>query len=224
LSGAWRRCRTATTKTTTSAPGWHDPRLNDSGGREQPGLAATYTLGAEGITVEVTTDPYGFEVRNGAGDVVLSSVTGDADGHGPAAWTSGSVGFQRFLSPGYVTMYPALDPWRDRFRVASAFESQGSLALMLSDTQDAAAGCVEVTHTVRASALRVEAVAPEQSPRAWAAGFTSPADEGFLGFGERFNEVDQRGHDVFAWSEEAAWAPARAPRRGRTTRTRTASS
>ena len=72
------------------------------------------------------------------------------------------------------------------------------------------AGCVHVTHALRGSALRVEArldhVVDGKQPRAWEAAFTTPADEAFLGFGERYNRVDQRGLSLYSWPEEGGLA------------------
>jgi alpha-glucosidase (family GH31 glycosyl hydrolase) len=36
-------------------------------------------------------------------------------------------------------------------------------------------------------------------------GFVTPNNEGFFGFGERFNDVNQRGHVVGSWLEDGSW-------------------
>jgi len=58
-----------------------------------------------------------------------------------------------------------------------------------------------VVHELRASTLRVEASRTDK-PRAWETAFISPTDEGFLGLGERYNKVNQRGKSLYSWPEE----------------------
>ncbi|MCU1283559.1 MAG: Alpha-xylosidase [bacterium] len=44
------------------------------------------------------------------------------------------------------------------------------------------------------------------SARAWETAFATPADEAFVGFGERFDRVDQRGLSLYSWPEEGGLA------------------
>lgn len=168
-----------------------------------PSLPGSFTLAGAGVTVEVTSAPYGYTVRDGDGTAVLTTLgPGAGDGYGGVAWTTGLVSTDRFVAPGYFSFYPTLDPWRDRFEVVAATQEATRLTVTLADPGDDQAACVTVVHELRPSTLRVSATVDGGSARAWAAAFTTAAGEGFLGFGERFNRTDQRGRDVWSWAEE----------------------
>jgi alpha-D-xyloside xylohydrolase len=162
---------------------------------------ASYTLSAPGITVTVTAHPFQLAVADGAGRVVLDSLgAGAGDGYSGLGWTTGDVNITRSgVSPGYFFFESALAAWRDGYAVASAVAGASTLDLVLT-----AAGQpdVHVHLAARPSALRVEAQVDGPRPRAWSTAFRSPADEGFLGLGERFTRTNFRGLAMYSWSEE----------------------
>lgn len=167
------------------------------------GLDDAYTIAADGIEVEIRRAPYGISVRDGDGqELVRSADGGGGDGYAAVAHAEGLVSYDRVLTPGYLLFYATLEPYRDGFELAGVTVEAERLTARLRDTGDPTAPCVQVAHEVRASALRVTASYDGDTPRAWAAGFETPASEGFLGFGERFNRTNQRGRDVYAWAEE----------------------
>ncbi len=178
----------------------------DSACDVQDGLADSWQLNESGVTVDVARSPFGFAITNNDGTTVLSTLDGgDADGFAAVAWTTGTAGYDEFFSPGYTAFFSSLDPWHDAFEVIGAEQEGQQLTLTLRETDvagDACATPVTVVLALRAGALRVTAEVDGDTPRAWATGFGSDADEGFLGFGERFNRTDQRGVDVFSWAEE----------------------
>jgi alpha-glucosidase (family GH31 glycosyl hydrolase) len=160
-------------------------------------VPATLTIAADGITVTVSTRPYRYTVADASGTVVLASAPeGSGDGWGPVGWTTGQLFWGTIAVPGYFTFDTQLDPWRDAPSVTQATQlDPATLELTLSS------GVVQKL-AVRASTLRVENRATGDKPRAWSAAFSSPADEGFFGFGERFNRLDQRGLSLYSWAEE----------------------
>ena len=166
------------------------------------GVRAGYTLEAAGIRVEIDASPYRFVVRNGAGQTVLASRgAGSGDGYGALGTARGQTIWGSVVSPGYFDFTPVLDPYRDDWRVVGAVQqSPDVIDLDLADAR--ATQCVRVRQSLGSSTLRVEARAEGENPRAVSAAFESPADEAFLGFGERFNRTDQRGRNVFSWAEE----------------------
>lgn len=167
------------------------------------GLPDAWVLDGEGVLVTIERAPYRVTVRDGSGRVVLASVPGDGDGDGYAtvAWTTGTTEYRPELSPGYTHFEAHLDPWRDGTEVVAARRDADALTLTLAAPDGEA--CVAVTHRIRASALRIEAVVLDgPTPRAWSAAFATPPGEAFLGFGERFNRTNQRGVDVYHWAEE----------------------
>jgi len=172
--------------------------------------ASSWTLSNSSITVEITGAPYGFTVKDASGRAVLASAgKGGGDGYGSVGWTSGKVFLDDIVDAGYYAFDTALDPWRDDLRVTAASTTPTEVDLTLDG--GASGGCVHVTHTLRDGALRVEARVDHLDgvkPRAWEAAFATPADEGFLGFGERYNRVDQRGLSLYSWPEEGGLAKA----------------
>jgi len=162
-----------------------------------PSVPSTMSIAADGIVVTVTTHPYRYSVSDGAGNVVLSSAgDGAGDGYGTVGWTTGQLFWGTIAVPGYFTFDTQLDKWRDSPSVTRARQvDAATLELTLSS------GVVQRL-AVRASTLRVESRATSSTPRAWSAAFQSPADEGFFGFGERFNRLDQRGLSLYSWAEE----------------------
>lgn len=154
--------------------------------------AAQLTLAGPDFTVEIATKPYALTVRDASGNVVVD--------HGTLGWTGGTFAVGKQLYNGYYFFEDHFDRWREDLRVVAADQKDGELDVTLRGDDDV---CITVTHTIRAGALRVEAhAAGDTPPRAWEVGFASPADEAFLGLGERFDRVDHRGQAVYSWSEE----------------------
>jgi len=164
-------------------------------------IAPALTLQNAGMTVTVSTDPYGFEVHDASGALVLATAgAGSGDGYGALGWTTGSVTIKRFVDPGYADFGDVLDPWRDHGKVVSATATDGEIDVVLDDGE----GCVTVKHVLRDGALRVEATLDhtKQTARAWEVAFATPAGEAFLGLGERYDRVDHRGMSLYNWQEE----------------------
>ena len=167
----------------------------------------SYELTASGITVEITTAPFGVQVLDGEGTEVLATATPGAtdvpDGYAAATWTTGTLQHHASPTPGYDHFAAHLDPWRD-LEVTGADATSTSVTLHLRTRDEQGVSCVTQTFTVRDSTLRVEASldADATPPRAWSAGFTTTSDEGFLGFGERFTHTNHRGYPVYSWAEE----------------------
>jgi alpha-D-xyloside xylohydrolase len=124
---------------------------------------------------------------------------GAGDGYGGVGWTSGSVFVSHPGSPGYFNFSTELDPWRDAYEVTAATAGATTLDLTLGATGQPP---VTVVLTVRPSTLRVEAHIDGTRPRAWSAAFAAPADEGYLGLGERFTRTNSRGLAVYSFTEE----------------------
>ncbi len=167
-----------------------------------PSLPARLRLASVDASVEVSTTPFALELRDRDGRVVLAST-----GAGALGWTSGRVAYDSIVSPGYTRFTAALDPWHEGLRVAQARATADALELTLVEPDAPASPCVHARVLLRGATLRVEArldatATARQVPRAWEVAFASPADEGFLGLGERFNRTDQRGHQVHSWVEE----------------------
>ena len=163
---------------------------------------SSWTLEGDGITVEVFRSPFTYNVVNAMDLQSLGSLgAGSGDGYGSLAWTDGDLAWETLISPGYYGFAADLEAWRDDFVVVEAVEGDGTLDLVL-EQRDGTGPRVDVHMSVRPSTFRLEASLESGEPRAWAAAFETNPDEGFLGFGERFNRTDQRGVDVYGWTEE----------------------
>lgn len=154
-----------------------------------------YTLQNGDLTATITTNPYKLTVVDAKGKTV-------ADG-GTLGWTTGTFGIGRSVYLGYLFDDPHLDPYREQLQVVSATQTDGELDVVMHTTNgtDDDNTCIAVTHKVRDGALRVEA-STETPPVAWEIAFASPADEAFLGLGERYDHVDHRGFSLYNWPEE----------------------
>ncbi len=153
--------------------------------------AAQLTMQSADMTVEIATTPYALTVRDATGKVVLDT--------GSLGWTTGPNPIGKSLFSGYLFLAPQFDPWREDLRVVAATQTDHEIDVTLRGSDDS---CIHVSHVIRDGALRVEATTSGTVPRAWEVGFASPADEAFLGLGERFDQVDHRGLEVYNWPEE----------------------
>lgn len=162
-------------------------------------VPASLTIQNAGMTVTVGTAPYGFEVHDGGGALVLATAgDGDGGGYGAVGWTTGSAVIKRYIDPGYADFGASLDPWRDHLRVVSASATATEIDVVLEGDD----GCVTVKHVLRDGALRVEASLDHADARAWEVAFRAGADEAFLGLGERYDAIDHRGMSLYNWPEE----------------------
>lgn len=178
------------------------------GGGDDGDLPERWQLSADGVSLQVERRPFVYRLRDADGATVLHSLdagAGAGDGYAAVAWTSGSLDWRRGdMTPGHMRLEAELDDWRDAWQVTAAERDGSSLRLTLgpADDPDDAGRQIRMALTLRPSALRVEVDKDQRQPRAWAAAFTAPADEAYLGFGERFTRIDHRGLDVYAWAEE----------------------
>src|SRR5579862_2358825 len=106
-------------------------------------FAPMLSISNASMTVDVTTDPYGFVVHDSTGAVVLaSSGAGSGDGYGALGWTTGNVIIKRFADPGYADFEASLDPWRDAAPVVSATSTGTEIDVTLETGE----GCITITH------------------------------------------------------------------------------
>jgi len=163
------------------------------------GLPDGWTVRGEGVAIEIAREPLSFIVRGPDGEVVLESLgAGQGDGYAAIGWARGEVFIDRFVSSGYWSFAAGLEPWSDAPEVIAAVEEPGRLTLTVEQAGERAT----VTFAADRFAARVVARSDGDAPRAWTTAFAAGAEEGFLGFGERFNKTDQRGEDVFSYLEE----------------------
>ena len=167
-------------------------------------MPTSWELSADGIRVQFSSSPYSLTVAGADGRAVLSTANPDPDGgYSTLAYSDGRADYDIYISHGYSRFDYLADRWHGDLEVVSAQESSEELTLTLRSTSDPSARCIEVVHSVEASKLRVQAaVRAGDMPTAWATAWNTTEDEGFLGFGERFNRTDQRGVDVYSWAEE----------------------
>ncbi len=174
---------------------------------------ARWTITSDGVVVAIRDNPFAISIRDQTGKEVLSTAApGEGDGFATAAWTTGEVTYRPVLSPGYSKITEHLDPYREATFVEALEVSDDTIRLRLLDHAPFAEATPRtdtsddpptyMTLRVRPGAVRVSAWVDNTVPRAWSVGFRAAPDDGYLGLGERFNAVDQRGQHVFNWAEE----------------------
>ena len=168
-------------------------------------LPSSWKAGNDRLSVTVTRAPYGFTVSDASGKQLLATRgDGAQDGYGSVGYTTGTVSWMNIATLGYYDFGPDLDPWRDRWTVTAATATPSEIDVTLTSPDGGKS--VLVKHLVEAADLRVEASTTSDTPRAWSAAFatsmTAAGDESWMGFGERFNKVDQHGKSLYSWPEE----------------------
>jgi alpha-glucosidase (family GH31 glycosyl hydrolase) len=168
-----------------------------------PVLPVDHALHTASASVEVVEDPLAYRIRDAQGRVLLSTLPEQpSGGYAPVAWTEGTTSYRTIQSPGYTAFSADLEPWRNRFDVDDVWASGSELSLRLVDAVDSSRPAVVLTFHIHPRAVRVEAELEGHAPRAWSVAFSTDESEAFLGFGERYNRTNQRGLDVWNWSEE----------------------
>jgi alpha-glucosidase (family GH31 glycosyl hydrolase) len=162
--------------------------------------AALFLIGASTASAQVTSgslratpdaDPWHLAITDASGQSVLSENRGL--GNGP----TGTLGFSTTLG------------WFHATRVASG-EMQGGAYVAQLETTDPTRG-IQVRIEPESDgviSLTASIVGSETGVTAMGIGFDSRASERFLGFGERSNAVDQRGHEVENYVSDGPYAPA----------------
>lgn len=197
------------------------------------GVAAdpAIVLPGDGLVVTVYRDPFHLEVARDDGTVLYSErlpalVPPDAPGarYAPFAFAVSAGGMLQFSS---YTKRASAEAWFHATRVAEI--SGRSFVLDTNDPSGRrialeidfpASGEVQIGARLvggivdpEALGATAESLCPGQTAGCGARtilfgdAFASPKTEEFLGFGERYNSVAQRGNNVPLWSEEGSFGP-----------------
>jgi len=169
---------------------------------EDEGLEQGPVLASDGASVQVFLAPFGLEIRDADGKLVLATMRGAAsDGYGRPSARKDTPDFIAQSLPGWDG-YSANEeePWRTTTR-AHVLEAGESTALL-----DVEGSGVRVQFRVSVTGSRVrlslESEGSELDKTTLA--FRSGEDERFFGMGERFGTVDHRGWPLYSWAEEGA--------------------
>ena len=161
-----------------------------------------------GLEVVVTLDPFDFVVkRTEDGALLLETATGPRDsGFAPISFTNnigftwntfywgyrGYVGFDEPWAHGVRALHHHDGGDRVYFEVGADKSVRGKILFVVGPFYE---GAVRLAASVTAGVGCVNRVVFT---------FASPEDEHYVGFGERFNSVDQRGRVVSHWAEEGS--------------------
>lgn len=175
---------------------------------EQGGLF----ISGGGLTIEVTWDPFAFSiVRDEDGATILQ--TGAAkndDGFAPLALTRDRGFYWNSFYWGYRGYLHREQPWSGASRVIRYWHQGDRLWFDVRDEQTRGR-VLFVVGPFYQSGVRLSATAAPNEEgdviNRLAFTFTSPPDERYVGFGERWNSIDQRGKVVESWSEEGGIEP-----------------
>ena len=138
--------------------------------------AETRKVTTPGLTATIETDPWSLTFTDGGGRPVLQET-------GTSSSTPGRLGFSR----GGV--------WYHAARADAVREANGTLTAVLA-TNDPLATTIALTISPAGDRHITTSAVVSQTATATGIAFATPDDEGFYGFGERSNAVDQRGKSV----------------------------
>ena len=147
--------------------------------------AATQTVTTTGLTATIETDPWSLTFTDGNGRTLLQETETSSS-------TPGRLGFSRGGT------------WYHATRATDVEESGGSLTATL-ETNDPLGNKLELTVAPAGDRHITVTAVNTQAVTATGIGFATPADEGFYGFGERSNAVNQRGKAVTNRVEDGPW-------------------
>jgi sulfoquinovosidase len=168
-----------------------------------------YTVSSTELQVQVTTEPFGLTVqRRVDGATLLTTAPANGDpAFAPAAFSTSDGAWSLMLA--WWQWRGDEAEWIPGDRVVSACVDGERVVLSLDGADSPMRMSVGPFRegTVRL-ALSVDSDAhPEGDVDRIAMSFLAPEGEHFVGFGERFNRLDQRGRTVWNWSEEGGINP-----------------
>jgi alpha-glucosidase len=186
----------------------------------------TWTNAQGTVTVHVNTWPFGLTLRAADGHVLLESTTAHNPGEtveagAPAdpitAYAPLAITHDTDISipnplRGWNYFRGLDDPWKLAGRVSGIEESQDQLTVHVSTADPAHPG---MTVTLSSQGIGVHIVAKVDAPGALtddayvnrvSLGFAMHDDDHFIGFGERYVQIDHRGQMLYTWVEEGSFA------------------
>ena len=182
------------------------------------------TLGSDQATVVLRLVPFGMQIQDPAGNVVLDTQDTDPLVPGDAAGAYGALGITHHAT----TIKPALliegwdhtsgsdNPWSHLTQVTAATMDATSASVDLTDSPTTGLS-VHVDIKVTGAEVKVDAKVtqpPVSAPpnadgddgppglNQMGVSFVLPPDEHFFGLGERYVTVDHRGQRYECWTEE----------------------
>ena len=161
--------------------------------RLDPGL----TLASDGASVQLRLSPFGFEIHDGDGTVVLASTRGGGAYGSPAA-TLDDPEFVNQVLPGWDGYRANEGAWQNGTRATVREATEHSAVLDLE-------GGMVFSASVEGSRVRLSLDASGVGGvNKTTLGFRSGPDESFYGMGERFGHVDHRGWPLYSYAEEGS--------------------
>ncbi|MFO0758103.1 MAG: glycoside hydrolase family 31 protein [Byssovorax sp.] len=195
--------------------------LPPPGGTTDPGSGtpAPATLDNGLVHVEIRTDPFGLEVTDPAGKVLLDTFDGDSTvasdevkAYGPLGATHHTTDFKISVVEGWDHVIGTDDPWHHGAEVTALGATGTSASIDLADPSDAAT-TFHVDLSLDGPELRIDAAvtggatsgaggSAQGGLNQMGLSFVLPEDEHFFGLGERLSAVDHRGRHYECWVEE----------------------
>jgi alpha-D-xyloside xylohydrolase len=163
-----------------------------------------------GLTIRVFYDPFLLTIsRHQSREVILSTTLGDeGSGFAPVAHTMNHGFDWNTFYWGYRGYIGVDEPWAHAQEVLSFQVQDDRVVFELKDDRNRGRILLSIGPFYNGAARIATSVAPLRGGvNRTAFSFLSPADERFVGFGERFNSVDQRGRIISNWLEEGSIEP-----------------
>lgn len=174
--------------------------------------AGAMQINGGGLEVIVTFDPFSFQVAR-EDDATLLLATGSAQagsGFAPIAVTEDNGFYWNTFYWGYRGFLHREKPWAHAQRVLRHY-IQGDRVIFDVKDDGTRGRILFVVGPFQAGAGRLAAavapIRPTERINRIAFTFRAPNDERYVGFGERFNRIDQRGLKLETWLEEGGIEP-----------------
>ncbi len=163
-----------------------------------------------GLEVKVTMSPFTFEVSRATdGETLIVSSSAPCGGFAPLAFTWNEGDYWNTFYWGYRGYWGIDLPWAHARRVDSYRVEDDRVLFDIKTNKTLRGRTLFVVGPFYDGAVRIAAAVKPGlfGVNRLAFTFHAPGDEHYVGFGERFNSVDQRGKILENWSEEGSIEP-----------------
>ena len=171
-----------------------------------------FILVGGGLRVTLRRDPFALQIVRIADEETLLATVDDPrdEGFAPLAVSADKGFYWNQFYWGYRGYYHHEGPWTNMARVVRFWQKADRIVFDVRDQSDRARTIIAIgpfyDGAVRIAAATQPGNEADDIDR-MAFTFQSPSDEAYLGFGERFNRLDQRGKKIESWLEEGGIEP-----------------
>ena len=164
-----------------------------------------------GLVVSVQFDPFSFKIiRTQDGQVLIETDYGATGSKfAPISFTENIGFYWNQFYWGYEGYIGIDKPWIQSERIVLYQVENDRVSFGVKPDNDSESTILFVAGPFYDQAVRIATsiISDKGSADRLAFNFLSPLNERYVGFGERFNHIDQRGHTLRSWLEEGSIEP-----------------